>query len=123
MTLYATAVFLHVVGALGLFVAMGLEWVMVAQLRRADTAEQALDWLGLLRIIRRLSPAAMAVLLLAGIYMAAASWGGAPWIVAAFVALLLLPPLGMVNMLRLPRISQELAAESGPLPPARRVVF
>src|SRR5207244_8538034 len=94
MTLYLLAVFLHVVGALGLFVAMGLEWVIVVRVRRAGTAEQARDWLGLLNqshdgtympcrsqacgfhlgfglgVIRWLSPASMAAILLAGIYMA-----------------------------------------------------
>jgi hypothetical protein len=48
MTPYAIAVFPHVVGALGLFVAMGLAWVLVARLRRAESAEQARDSLGLL---------------------------------------------------------------------------
>jgi hypothetical protein len=92
---YSIAVFLHVVGALGLFVAMALERVLVAGLRRTESAEPARDWLGLLGVIRRLSPAWLAVLLLAGIYMAVPIWGGVGWLVATFVALLL-PPLGMI---------------------------
>jgi hypothetical protein len=112
---YPIAVFVHVVGALGLVAAMGLEWALVARLGRVETAEQARDWLWLLGVIRRLSPASMAGLLLAGIYMAAAVWGGAGWIVVAFVALLLLPPLGMIAGFRLPAVERELAGQTGPL--------
>ncbi|HEY3079619.1 MAG TPA: hypothetical protein VGM69_06900 [Chloroflexota bacterium] len=120
MPIYSFVVFLHVVGALGLFVAMGLEWVTVTRVRRAETAEQARDWLGLLGVIRWLSPASMAAILLAGIYMTATVWGGVGWIVVAFVALLLLPPLGIITLRRLPKISEEMASERGPLSEARR---
>ncbi len=120
MTLYPIAVFVHVVGALGLFVAMGLEWVVVARVRLAETAEQARDWLRLLEVIRWLSPASMAAILLAGIYMAATFWGGVGWIVVAVVALLLLPPLGALTLRRLPRITQDIAGETGPLSATRR---
>ena len=120
MTPYPIAVFVHVVGALGLFAAMGLEWVLVARLRGVETAERARDWLGLLDVIRRLSPASLAVLLLAGIYLAATVWGGVGWIVVAFVALLLLPPLGMIAGFRLPAVRRELANQSGPLSPGLR---
>jgi hypothetical protein len=54
---YPLAVFAHVVGALGLFAAMVLECVLVARLRRVETAEQARDWLVMLDVVRRLSPA------------------------------------------------------------------
>jgi hypothetical protein len=120
VSLYAAALFLHVVGALGLVAAMALEWVLVARLGGAETAERARDWLGLLGVIRRVSPASLAALLLAGVYMAVAVWGGAGWIVVAFAALLLLPPLGMIAGLRLPAVQRELEAESGPLSPALR---
>jgi hypothetical protein len=120
MTLYPIAVFVHVVGGFGLFTAMGLEWVLVARLGRIETTEQARDWLGLLGVIRRLSPASLAVLLLAGIYMMVTVWGGAGWVVVAFFALLSLPPLGMISGLRLPAIQREIAGESGPLAPALR---
>ena len=46
MTSYAIAVFVHVVGALGLFAAMGDEWVLLARLSRIQTTEEARDWLG-----------------------------------------------------------------------------
>src|SRR5438309_314415 len=38
---YALAVFLHIVGALGLFAALALEWASLYNLRRVATAAQA----------------------------------------------------------------------------------
>jgi hypothetical protein len=116
MTLYSIALFLHVVGVLGVVVAMGLEWALVVGVRRAEAVQQATDWLVLLPVIRRLSPVSLAVLLVSGVYMMLAVWGGVAWIVVAFVALLLLPPLGMITGLRLPGIARDLAERRGPLP-------
>ena len=120
MTPYAIAVFVHVVGALGLFAAMTIEWLLLARLSRIETTEQARDWLGLLGVVRRLSPVSLAAILLAGIYMMVTVWGAAGWIVVAFVALVLLPPLGMISGLRLPAIQRELGDKSGPLTPTLR---
>lgn len=118
MTPYAIAIFVHVVGALGLFTAMGVEWVLLARLSRVQAAEEARDWLSLLGVVRRLSPPSLAAILLAGIYMMVTVWGAVAWIVVAFVALLLLPPLGILPGLRLPGIQRELAETNGPLSPA-----
>jgi hypothetical protein len=120
MTLYAIAVFVHVTSAMGIFVAMGIEWVIVAHVVRVESAEEAQEWLGLLEVIRRLSPVSMATLLISGVYMMAVTWGGAGWIIVGFVALLLLPPLGMINLLRLPTIARDLAGQRGPLSPELR---
>jgi hypothetical protein len=120
VVLYGIAVFVHVVAALGLFFAMGLEWVLLAQLTRVETTDQARDWLRLLGVVRRLSPASLAALLLAGIYMMVTAWGAAGWIVVAFVALVLLPPLGMIPAFRLPAMQRDLNDAIGPLSPALR---
>ena len=39
MTVYAVALFLHIVGALGLFAALALEWTALSGFRRSTTAE------------------------------------------------------------------------------------
>ena len=48
MNIYSIVLYLHIVGALLLFVAMGIEFVTVSRLRSAGTAEQVRDWLGVL---------------------------------------------------------------------------
>jgi len=40
---YSIALFLHVVGALGFFVALGLEWTSLRQIRGAATSGQVRD--------------------------------------------------------------------------------
>ena len=120
MTLYPVALFLHIVGALGLFTALALEWTSLRQLRRAATAEQAREWLGAVRLVRLVGPASLVVLLVPGLYMTATAWGWVPWITVALGAMALLPPLGAFNGLRLARIGPVVAAEQGPLSPGVR---
>ncbi len=66
------------VGALGLFVALGIEWTALLRLRGAATVEQAREWLGLFALVRRLGPASLVVVLLAGMYLAGTTWGFTP---------------------------------------------
>jgi hypothetical protein len=60
---YAIALFLHIVGALGLFVALGLEWTSLLLLRRATTTEQARERMRIASGVRGVSGAALATLL------------------------------------------------------------
>src|SRR5213596_901663 len=53
MSVYAIAVFLHIVGALGLFAALGLEWASLYNLRRVTTAGQVREWAKLLSADRK----------------------------------------------------------------------
>jgi hypothetical protein len=121
MTLYSIVLFLHIVGALGLFVALGLEWVSLAYVRRAATAEQAREWLGVRSWVMRLGPASLVVILLSGFYMMATRWGGAGWILVALAALVVIAILGAtLTGLPMGTIQNAAAAESGPLSPALR---
>ena len=107
MTLYSVTLFLHIVGALGLFAALGLEWTSLRQLRRATTAEQAHEWLNALGLVRRMGPASLTAIFLSGLYLVATAWGIVAWIAVALGAMLLLPPLGAFNGLRLAAIGRR----------------
>jgi hypothetical protein len=96
MTLYAVALFLHVVGALGLFMALGLEWTSLWHLRRATTTAQARLWTQLFASLRWIYPPSAATLLLTGFYMTATAWGGVAWIGIALAAMVLLFARGAV---------------------------
>lgn len=118
MTLYSLVLFLYIVGALGLFIALGLEWISLWYLRRATTAEQAGQWLLAFALLRRIYPAVWVALLLPGIYMTTAVWGGVAWLGIALVAMFLLPILGMaISGRRMATIGPAVAAESGLLSP------
>jgi hypothetical protein len=120
MTLYSIALFLHIVGALGLFVALGLEWTGLRQLRHATTAEQAREWLGVAGLVRRVGPASLVAILLPGLYMTATTWGGQAWIGIGLAAMLLLGALGALNGRRLAAIGHAAATECGDLSPVLR---
>lgn len=116
ISLYSIALFLHIVGALVLFVALGLEWTSLLYLRRAATTEQAREWLKIFTSLRRLYPISWIVILIPGFYMAATVWGGVAWITVALAAVILLAVLGAALAgRRMAAIGQSVAGESGPL--------
>ena len=119
--LYAVALFVHILGALGLFMALGLEWAGLRQLRRAATAEQARVWLSAVAVLPRLYAPAATAILLSGLYMVATAWSWtAGWPGVALAALVLLAALGAA--LTGPRMASigRAAVESGPVSPALR---
>jgi hypothetical protein len=115
LTLYSVALFLHIAGALGVFAALALDWVGIANLRRARTAEQVREWAGVYRIIRGLGAASVAALLVFGLYMTAVTWGPTGWIGIGFLSLLFIAVLGALSGVRLGRILAVAASGEGTL--------
>lgn len=116
MSLYAISVFLHIVGALGLFAALGLEWASVLNLRRATTAGQAREWAKLLASLRFVGLPAVLTLLITGIYMTATRWGEQGWIGVSFGGLVLIAVLsGALTGRRAGPILRAVASEEGPV--------
>ena len=91
---YAIALFVHIVGTLGRFVALGLEWISLLLLGRATTTEQVQERIRIASGVRGLSGAAPATLLVSGVYLTATVWGGMAWIVVALGAMVLMAVLG-----------------------------
>jgi len=87
MSLYYAALFLHIVGALGLFAALALEWAGLSNLRRARTGGQFRDWAGLLQGLRRVGGPSGLTLIVTGIYLTVTRWGPQPWIILGLIGL------------------------------------
>ncbi len=114
MSSYSIALFLHIVGALGLFVALGLEWTGLWQIRSAMTLEQVRTGMGILKSIRRVGFASMLTTVISGFYMTATVWGGAAWIIVTLAALALVIVLSVaLTGPRMAAIGRALAAEKG----------
>jgi hypothetical protein len=114
--MYSIALFLHIVGALGFFVTLGVEWVSLRYLRRATTAEQVREWVRVSTGIRRLGFASMLTLLASGFYMMAIAQVGGAWVIVAFWALVLLAILAVtLSFRRMAAIGRAAATETGPL--------
>jgi hypothetical protein len=117
MDLYSVLIFAHVLGAVALFAALGIEVVAFRRLRGARIADQARTWMGPLREAGRLGPVAMVTILIAGMWMMALRWGPEPWILAALVGLVVMAVLGAALTRRaMGRLSSSLAAEPDHLP-------
>ena len=118
MTVYTIVKFLHVIGAIGYFVAVGTLLFGLAALQRARRVEHVRV---LAEFVRRLTPlfaSRIALLLLAGLYMTVTAWGFAMgWIDVALVSLLIIVPIAtMIVQSRLRGIAQLAHAEAdGPL--------
>src|SRR6185503_18187168 len=110
MSLYALALFAHVVGVLSLFIGMGLQWTVIIGFRRAQTMAQLRLWSILLRPVAMLGPLPAILIVLAGGYMMFTAWGiGTPWIVVSIGAMLLMGALGMGITVRKLRVIQRTA--------------
>lgn len=97
MTLYSATLLLHVVGVIGLFVALSLEVAVVSRLRMAKTTAQVHEWLTLSRVIDMLLPVSAVCILISGLMLTFWVWGwGHAWIDLSLGLLVLLGILGPV---------------------------
>jgi hypothetical protein len=116
ISIYSIALFLHIVGALGLFVALGLEWAGLSNLRRAETVEQARGWLSMFGAQRRLVPISWLAILIPGFYMAFTAWRGVAWTTIALAAVILIAVLGAaLTGRRMASVGQSVGVVSGPI--------
>lgn len=116
MSLYTFALFLHILGALGLFIALGLESIGLWHLRRSGTLEDARHWLAIVLMPGPLYGISWAAIIIPGIYMAVAVWGEAAWIAVAFLSVCVIIILGVIlSRKRMVAIGGSMEAEGGTL--------
>jgi hypothetical protein len=116
MNYYSITLFVHIVGAVGFFVALGVEWLSVRHLRRATTAEQVREWIRASTGVRRLGMASMLMLLLSGFSMMLIAQVGGAWLIVAFWSLVLLSILAVaLSFRRIAAIGRVATTEDGPV--------
>jgi hypothetical protein len=116
MNNYSIALFLHIVGALGVSVALGLEWIGLSQIRKAIVPEEIRAILGVVKSTNRLGFISMLTTVLTGIYMVLKVWGWVPWILVVLGALVLVIVLSRAATgPRMAAIEQVLPMEKGPV--------
>ncbi len=116
MNAYSIALFLHIVGAVGMFVALGLEWTGLWQIRSAMTPQQVGGWMRILKSVRKFGFASMLTTVVTGIYMIVTVWGGEAWTIVTVGSLVLMIALAQVlTAPRMAAIGRALAAEKVPL--------
>ncbi len=116
MNAYLIALFLHILGAVGIFVALGLEWTGLWQIRSATTPQQVGGWMRILKSVRKFGFASMLTVVVTGIYMMVTVWGGEAWIIVTVGSLVLMIALAqVVTAPRMVAIGRALATEKVPL--------
>ena len=110
--LYHVALFAHITGALMYFVGVGLEVIVLRNLRRAQSVGQVRVWLQTGRGTIKLFRLSTVLILVAGVYMTLTVWGvWTPWIDVALIALIVFNALGpLVNGRRFRAIGQAMGA-------------
>lgn len=113
---YSIALFVHIVGALGLFVALGLEWTGLSQLRRATTPGQVRACMGILKNVRNAGFVSMLTTVVTGMYINLAYYNSQPWVLVTLGSLVLVIALAqVVTAPRMKAVGQALAAGKGTL--------
>lgn len=126
MTLYPYTLLLHIVGVIGMFIAISLELAVVSRLRAAKTTTQVHEWLTLSRVIELVLPVSAVFILISGLVLTFSVWGwGHGWIELSLGLLVLLGILSpMINGPRMKAIHVAAqAAPVGEIPTALRKVI
>jgi hypothetical protein len=100
---------------MGIFVALGLEWTGLWQIRSAMTPQQVGGWMRILKSVRKFGFVSMLTTVVTGIYVATV-WGGEAWIIVTVGSLVLMIVLAqVVTAPRMAAIGRALATEKVPL--------
>lgn len=93
MSIYNIVLFVHVIGAIGYFLGMGILLFILLGLRRAQRVEHVRALIHLNALSAPVSAASAVLLLVTGLYLALVAWSLlTSWILVALVSLLLVVP-------------------------------
>lgn len=91
----SVALFIHLLGVVTLFIAVGMVQRLGAKIRSASSVEELRLWFSLVRTTGPMFPAAALVILASGLFMAARSFSfETPWIAVAIGAVVVMMILG-----------------------------
>jgi hypothetical protein len=114
MSVYSIAIFLHVVGMLGLFVALGIERLILSNLAHATGTVEARAWIRSSSRLPALALSSIGLILLTGIYLAASTNAWAiPWIQVSLGGLFLIGFFGAVAGIRMRAMGKTAMDDSG----------
>ena len=115
--LYQIALFMHVVGAQMLSAALGVDWLCVAGLRKARTIEMAKNSMSTFEKLIPTVFIALFLILVTGIYLTVTAWRWSDWIIATFVAIVLIAVFGAMAGRKIKAMT-EMARHESKITPA-----
>jgi hypothetical protein len=119
MNFFRTVVFVHVAAAVGLFISLSIEWLILRGLGRATSYEQAREWMHVWPLLGWIGGPAVLTALASGIYLASSlgMWQ-ASWVAVAIPTIVAMGILGGMTGPSRKRIAVALGAHDGALPDA-----
>jgi hypothetical protein len=117
MTVYFTVLFIHVVSAIGLFIALAAEGAIVIRIRTAQSVDETQVFVDAFQRLRMIAIPCLLGVLVGGLYLAS-KWGrGTFWIPLALGATLLIMLIGgLVMGMRIARLRDVLSRVEIDLP-------
>src|SRR5947209_2568920 len=95
MAIYNIVLFLHVIGAVGYFVGMGIWLFVLVNMRRVQRVEQVRTLINMTNVSGPFTGVSVLFILVTGFYMALSAWGfQTDWIRVALISLVLMVPSG-----------------------------
>jgi len=92
---YTLALFVHILGAIGLFVAVSLIVVAFVRMRQASTLEQVREWAAVANLAGKSLIFISLVILAPALYMVIIAWGfTTPWVMASLITFIVLSTMG-----------------------------
>jgi hypothetical protein len=111
MTIYSGVLFVHVVSAIGLFIALAAEGAIFFRIRTVQSVEQARFFIRAFQRLRVIAVPSFLGILVGGIYLSSKWGGGTFWIPFALGATLLIMLIGgLVTGRRIARLKKELSS-------------
>ncbi|MGI9057775.1 MAG: hypothetical protein ACR2H5_04280 [Ktedonobacteraceae bacterium] len=92
---YTFALFVHILGSIGLFIAVSLVVVAFVRMRRAATLEQMREWAAVANLAGKSIIFISLIVLAPALYMVIIAWGFATsWVLAALITFIVLSVMG-----------------------------
>lgn len=92
---YTFALFVHILGAVALFVAVSLIVIAFVRMRQAATLAQVREWVAVANVAGKSMIFISLVILAPALYMVIVAWGFAtPWVLAALITFVALAVMG-----------------------------
>jgi hypothetical protein len=117
MTIYSTVLFIHVVSAIGLFIALAAEGAIFFRFRSAQSVEEVRFFIRAFQRLRIVAIPSFLGVLVGGMFLASKWGGGTFWIPLALGATLLIMLIGgFVTGIRIARLRKVLSSDETDVP-------
>ena len=118
--LYNIVLFVHILGAIIMFLAVGITLLAMISMLHSTNTENVRNWSALAVKLDGLLPFSVILILVPGLYLVLSTWGwGNAWVDLSLTTLIIMTFMGpIINLRRLKAIANTVKAETNAVPSA-----